>query len=130
MIPVKKVWLDEHQGTDDYWGLRPDKVTATLQRLSESNWVDVETKNLNEDNNWEENFSAVEGGADNTYRVVETTRVKGYKAPVINQSTFTSENIINGGIEITNELLKENYQFSNVWRMVIPSLVKISQNFQ
>ena len=29
-----------------------------------------ETKNLNEDNNWKENFSAVEGGADNTYRVV------------------------------------------------------------
>lgn len=112
VIPVKKVWLDEHQGTDDYWGLRPDKVTATLQRLNGSNWVDVETKNLNEDNNWKENFSAVEGGADNTYRVVETTRVKGYKAPVINQSTFTSENIINGGIEITNELLKENYQFS------------------
>ena len=67
---------------------------------------------MNEDNNWEENFSAVEGGADNTYRVVETTRVKGYKAPVINQATFTSENIINGGIEITNELLKENYQFA------------------
>lgn len=21
VIPVKKVWLDEHQGTDDYWGL-------------------------------------------------------------------------------------------------------------
>ena len=112
VIPVKKIWSDKHQTIDDYWGLRPDKVTVTLQRLNGSTWVDVESKDLDEDHNWEAEFSAVEGGAENTYRVVENTRVSGYKAPVINQASFTSENMTSGGITITNELLKGNYQFS------------------
>lgn len=112
VIPVEKIWSDKYQGTDNYWGLRPNKINVTLQRSNGSNWTDVETKELNESNQWKTDFSAVEGGADNTYRVVETTRVSGYKAPVINQASFTSENIINGGIKITNELLKGTFQFS------------------
>ncbi|MDU5336191.1 SpaA isopeptide-forming pilin-related protein [Enterococcus sp.] len=112
VIPVEKIWSDKYQGTDNYWGLRPNKINVTLQRANGSNWSDVETKELNESNQWKTDFSAVEGGADNTYRVVETTRVSGYKAPVINQASFTSENIISGGIKITNELLKETFQFS------------------
>lgn len=112
VIPIKKIWTDKEQGTDDYWGLRPDKVTVTLQRLNGSTWVDVEPKDLDEDHNWEAEFSSVEGGSENTYRVIENARVSGYKAPVINQESFTSENIISGGIKITNELLKGNYQFS------------------
>lgn len=112
VIPVEKIWSDKYQGTDNYWGLRPNKIDVTLQRSNGSNWTDVETKELNESNQWKTDFSAVEGGADNTYRVVETTRVSGYKAPVINQASFTSENIINGGIKITNELLKGTFQFS------------------
>lgn len=112
VIPVKKIWTDKEQNTDNYWGLRPDKITATLQKLNGSNWVTVESKDLNDGNNWQTDFSAVEGGAENTYRVVETTRVSGYKLPVMNQTSFTSENMISGGITITNELLKGNYQFS------------------
>lgn len=112
VIPVKKIWTDKEQNTDNYWGLRPDKITATLQKLNGSNWVTVESKDLNDGNNWQTDFSAVEGGAENTYRVVETTRVSGYKPPVMNQTSFTSENMISGGITITNELLKGNYQFS------------------
>lgn len=112
VIPVEKIWSDKYQGTDNYWGLRPNKINVTLQRSNGSNWTDVETKELNESNQWKTDFSAVEGGVDNTYRVVETTRVSGYKAPVINQASFTSENIINGGIKITNELLKGTFQFS------------------
>lgn len=112
VIPVEKIWSDKYQGTDNYWGLRPNKITVTLQRLNGSNWVDVESKDLNESNQWKTDFSAVEGGPDNTYRVVETTRVSGYKAPVINQASFTSENMISGGIKITNELLKGTFQFS------------------
>lgn len=112
VIPVKKIWTDKEQNTDNYWGLRPDKITVTLQKLNGSNWVTVESKDLNDGNNWQTAFSAVEGGANNTYRVVETTRVSGYKPPVMNQTSFTSENIISGGITITNDLLKGNYQFS------------------
>lgn len=112
VIPVKKIWTDKEQNTDNYWGLRPDKITATLQKLNGSNWVTVESKDLNDGNNWQTDFSAVEGGAENTYRVVEPIRVSGYKPPVMNQTSFTSENMISGGITITNELLKGNYQFS------------------
>lgn len=112
VIPVEKIWSDKYQGTENYWGLRPNKIDVTLQRSNGSNWSDVETMELNESNQWKTDFSAVEGGADNTYRVVETTRVSGYKAPVINQASFTSENMVSGGIKITNELLKGTFQFS------------------
>jgi len=112
VIPVKKIWSDTYQGKSDYWGLRPDKVTATLQRWDGNAWKDIESIVLNTSNDWEANFSAVKGSEENTYRVVEGERITGYKAPTINQDSFNSETIAAKGIEITNELLRGGYSFS------------------
>lgn len=112
VIPVKKIWSDTYQGKSDYWGLRPDKVTASLQKWDGNAWQDVESIALKPGNNWAANFSAVKGSDENTYRVVEDERINGYKAPTINQDSFNSETIAAEGIEITNELLRGSYSFS------------------
>ncbi|MDT2553782.1 SpaA isopeptide-forming pilin-related protein [Enterococcus raffinosus] len=125
VIPVKKIWSDKHQNQDNYWILRPETVTATLQKLEGSTWQDVESIDLKSTNNWEGNFSAVEGGEDKTYRVVEGSRTAGYKAPVVNQQSFTSENIASGGITITNELLRGNYQF---WKFMEDGTTKFTSD--
>ena len=125
VIPVKKIWSDKHQNQENYWGLRPNKVTATLQRLDGATWQDVESIDLKSTNNWEGNFSAVEGGEDKTYRVVEGSRTAGYKAPVVNQQNFTSENIASGGITITNELLRGNHQF---WKFMEDGTTKFTSD--
>jgi len=46
VIPVEKVWSDTYKGESNYWNLRPDKVSATLQKLNGSTWQDVETIEL------------------------------------------------------------------------------------
>lgn len=125
VIPVKKIWTDKHQNQENYWALRPEKVTATLQRLEGSTWQDVESIDLTASDDWEGNFSAVEGGEDKTYRVVEGSRTTGYKAPVVNQQSFTSENIASGGITITNELLRENHQF---WKFMEDGTTKFTSD--
>ncbi|MGM0337050.1 vWA domain-containing protein [Enterococcus sp. AZ007] len=108
VIPVEKVWAGDD---NDYWGLRPNSVNAVLQKWDGSAWKDVETKTLNPGNNWKAEFSAVQGGADHKYRVLETLRKKGYKQARVNQESFTSEDIVAGGIKITNEMLKGEYKF-------------------
>jgi hypothetical protein len=40
VIPVKKVWSDEHQGTDDYWGLRPELLSSFKFFVSTSTQFD------------------------------------------------------------------------------------------
>lgn len=112
VIPVKKIWSDTYQKMPNYWQLRASEVIATLQKKVEDTWQDVQSVKLNATNNWEITFSAVKGGAENSYRVVESSRVSGYKSPMINQKSFTSETIEENGIEITNELLTRNYNFS------------------
>ncbi|MGG5371269.1 vWA domain-containing protein [Enterococcus sp. AZ196] len=112
VIPVKKIWADDEQGTADYWNLRPEKVTVTLQKWDGKAWQAIEARELSTSNNWQAKFSAVKGSEENTYRVVEDVRTKGYKAPTINQDSFTSETIAAEGIEITNELLRGSYSFS------------------
>ncbi|EOH77533.1 vWA domain-containing protein [Enterococcus malodoratus] len=111
VIPVEKIWSDTYREETDYWGLRADDITVTLQKAEGATWQDIESKVLNPGNNWRDTFSPVEGGEKNTYRVIESKRTKGYKEPSLNQSSFTSETMINGGIKITNELLREDYQF-------------------
>lgn len=108
VIPVEKVWAGDD---NDYWGLRPNSVSAVLQKWDGSAWKDVETKTLNAGNNWKSEFSPVEGGADHKYRVLETLRKKGYKQARVNQESFTSEDLVAGGIKITNEMLKGEYKF-------------------
>lgn len=112
VIPVKKIWSDTYQKMPNYWQLRASEVIATLQKQVGDTWQDVQSVKLNATNNWETAFSAVKGGAENSYRVVENSRVSGYKSPTINQKSFTSESIGENGIEITNELLTGNYTFS------------------
>ncbi|MGP5430168.1 SpaA isopeptide-forming pilin-related protein [Enterococcus malodoratus] len=111
VIPVEKIWSDTYREETDYWGLRADDITVTLQKAEGATWQDIESKVLNPGNNWKDTFSPVEGGEKNTYRVIESKRTRGYKEPSLNQSSFTSETMINGGIKITNELLREDYQF-------------------
>lgn len=112
VIPVKKIWSDTYRGETDYWGLRPNAITMELQRkVGNNDWQKVEEKILNEGNQWETNFSAVEGGDSNTYRVVELKREDGYADPKVSQTEFTSNTIASDGIKVTNELLREDYQF-------------------
>lgn len=111
VIPVEKVWSDTYKGESNYWNLRPDKVSATLQKLNGSTWQDVETIELKRTSQWKASFSPVEGGSDNKYRVVETARTNGYKQPTVNKGEFTSDNLGEAGVKITNELLQGDYQF-------------------
>lgn len=111
VIPVEKIWTDKAKNEDNYWKLRPNKITAKLQKQNGSSWSDVQSIDLNAENNWKGEFSSVEGGSENTYRVIEPSRTNGYKNPKLNQTSFTSETIPDGGIKITNELLKSDYQF-------------------
>lgn len=112
IVPVKKIWLDVYQETEDYWQLRVDEVTATLQKWDKTVWQDIQTVKLNADNDWKTEFSAVKGGSENQYRVIEEGRTNGYMKPSVNQGTFTSETINAEGIEITNELMTGNYSFN------------------
>lgn len=112
VIPVKKIWSDTSRETANYWALRAKEVTATLQKWDGNEWQEVQSVQLNADNDWETKFSAVKGGDDNLYRVVEGSRTTGYKQPAINQREFTSETIAAAGIEITNELLTGSYSFN------------------
>lgn len=111
VIPVEKVWSDKHQGTENYWEMRPEKITATLQKQDESDWVDLESIDLDKDHEWKGNFSPVGGGTEHTYRVIESDRINGYKQASVNQSSFTSETLAAGGVKITNELLRGDYSF-------------------
>lgn len=111
VIPVEKIWSDTDKETENYWNLRPRKVTAVLQTLEGSEWEEVETIDLSAATNWKGTFAPVEGGAETTYRVIEPARTTGYKVPSINQDRFTSETLTNEGIKITNELLRGEYQF-------------------
>lgn len=108
---MEKVWIDKQQETDNYWGMRAEKVTAVLQKQNGSKWDNVESIDLDEVHNWKGDFSPVEGGAEHTYRVIEPDRTNGYKKPIVNQEEFTSETMISGGIKITNELLIGDYSF-------------------
>lgn len=111
VIPVEKVWLDKYKEEHNYWKLRSEKIIAKLQKLNGVKWEDIETIELDEDHDWKGSFSPVEGGPDNTYRVIESERTNGYKKPIISQESFTSETLANGGIKITNELLQGDYYF-------------------
>lgn len=124
-IPVEKIWSDTHKGNANYWKLRSDKVTVTLQKQNGSNWQDVESIDLEADKNWKGNFSQVEGGEANTYRVIEPNRTAGYKQPTVNQASFTSETMISGGIKITNELLRGNHQF---WKFMEDESTKFTDD--
>ncbi|MGH1646517.1 SpaA isopeptide-forming pilin-related protein [Enterococcus gilvus] len=110
-IPVMKVWQDDLQGVENYWKLRPDSITAVLQHLEGTDWKEVERVELTEANDWKAQFSPVEGGADQHYRVIEPTRTPGYKQAVLSQEQFTSEDLKAEGLTITNELLRGSYRF-------------------
>lgn len=114
VIPVKKIWSDTYKEKADYWKLRANEITATLQKKTGGSWEDVESVVLNKENDWENTFSAVKGGAENTYRVVEGIRTTGYKEATVNQTEFTSETMEAGGIKITNELLTGSYSFKKL----------------
>ncbi|MEG0627570.1 MAG: SpaA isopeptide-forming pilin-related protein [Enterococcus sp.] len=111
VIPVKKIWEDTFAEIEDYWKLRPSDLTVVLQKQTNGKWQTLEKKVLNEANDWTEKFSAVEGGPDNHYRVIEPNRTAGYKAPKINQTDITSETLTKNGIEITNTLLRGDHSF-------------------
>lgn len=111
VIPLEKVWLDSHQEQDNYWNLRSETITATLQKWNGSGWEYIESKELAEENEWKAEFSPVEGGSNNKYQVIESGRTSGYKEPVVSQNEFTSETLPSDGVKITNELLRGEYQF-------------------
>lgn len=107
-IPVEKIWQNDDQ---NLWGLRSGQVQVVLQKKSGSSWVNVATKVLSDSKGWKDTFTAVEGGS-NSYRVAEVSRITGYAPPTYNYtSEFTAANIPNGGIIITNTLLKGSISF-------------------
>lgn len=121
VIPVEKKWSDDHNSTAGFWkDKRPSSITAALEKKNGNSWeaAGVPNLTLNEGNSWKESFEAVEGGAGNTYRVVEKIgsqeKVPGYGNPAYNQTSFTSETSGFKGVVITNTILKTNYSFKKV----------------
>lgn len=121
VIPVEKHWSDARGNAEEFWKeKRPTEITALLKRKGGSNWVDAEVPELtlNEGNNWKGAFAPVEGGAENTYQVIERVGNKdksfGYGKPTYNTDSFTSETPNFSSVIITNTLLTTDYTFKKV----------------
>ncbi|MGX7257837.1 hypothetical protein RV04_GL000363 [Enterococcus hermanniensis] len=110
-IPVAKIWSDTYKEIPDYWDLRPEKITVTLQEWVEGSWKPIEEKEICEKENWQTTFKLLPENPATVYRIMENERVSGYQSPTINQATFTLKTLNEEGIKITNELLRENHQF-------------------
>ena len=76
-ITVTKVWDDDFENKDDYFGLRPDSVKFTVTG-SDGETYDVELKG--EGNTWTADLEVPEytNGTKNTYTVDEEALVAGY----------------------------------------------------
>ena len=107
-IPVEKIWEDE----DDSWGLRPNKVVATLQRKDDNVWVKEKELDINEADSWKAAISAA--GGTTLYRIIEKDRVKGYAEASYNYPFFVQGILGTNSIEITNRLLTTDYTFKKV----------------
>ncbi|GCF94727.1 hypothetical protein NRIC_26180 [Enterococcus florum] len=119
-VPVKKEWVDTVNGEANYWKLRTTSLTAVLQKQDSTvtgGWRDVDSLQLDPGNSWQGTFTGVEGGSENTYRVIEKvnalTSVPGYTKN-ISGGSFTSENVPTGGIVITNTLMTTDASFKKV----------------
>lgn len=117
VIPVEKKWVDERNGTTDFWKLRQE-ITAVLQKKDGENWTDLHQVPLNAGNSWKNSFPAVDRDSAITYRVIERVgndeKVSGYEKPSYNQSSFQSTTLDAKGIIITNKLLTTDYSFKKV----------------
>ena len=65
---VKKEWKTQ-QGAD-----LPGSVSAVLQHNTNGTWTTVETVELNEDNDWQARFAAVDDANEENYRIRELDR--------------------------------------------------------
>ena len=114
VIPVKKIWSNDN---DNRWQMRKE-VTAVLQKKDGTKWIDLHEVNLNEGNDWTNQFPAVSGNSTIEYRVIEKIsnlyRVPGYANPTYSQESFTSSNLESAGITITNRLLTTDFSFKKV----------------
>ncbi len=110
-IPVEKKWEDTRNNEEDFWGLRPDKIVASLQKkigAEEVLQTDV-TKNTN----WKATLTTVlEEGEE--FQVVEKDRVKGYAKAVSAPANFTKASLGSNTVTITNKLLTTDYTFKKV----------------
>lgn len=109
-VPVEKKWEDTRSGEADFWGLRPDKVGAVLQKKDGGKWVDEKQIEVTKAGNWKALFDPVMGG-DTLYRIVEKERVKGYAAATYTPTTFTEASLGAASGTMTNKLLTTNYTF-------------------
>lgn len=114
-IPVEKKWEDTRNNEEDFWGLRPDKIVASLQKkigAEEVLQTDV-TKNTN----WKATLTTVlEEGEE--FQVVEKDRVKGYAKAVSAPANFTKASLGSNTVTITNKLLTTDYTFKRFLMMV------------
>ncbi|MFR3685704.1 MAG: SpaA isopeptide-forming pilin-related protein [Enterococcus sp.] len=114
VIPVKKIWSND---SDDRWKMRQE-VTAVLQKKDGTQWIDLHEVKLNKGNDWTNQFPAVDGKSDITYRIIERVgnldKVLGYAKPVYSQESFTFGTLAPNGIEINNRLLTTDYSFKKL----------------
>lgn len=117
VIPVEKKWVDERDGTANFWKLR-QTITAVLQKKDGENWIDLYQVSLNATNSWKNSFPAVDRDSNITYRVIERVgnveKVSGYEKPSYSQTSFQSATLDAKGILITNKLMTTDYSFKKV----------------
>lgn len=117
VIPVEKKWVDERDGTANFWKLR-QTISAVLQKKDGENWTDLHQVPLNAANNWKNSFPAVDRDSAITYRVIErigsNEKVSGYEKPSYSQTSFKSTTLDAKGIVITNKLMTTDYSFKKV----------------
>lgn len=112
-VSVEKSWEDSHQSQQDFWGLRPKKITAVLQRKEGSVWRNIQELEVTQANDWKAIFDAVDGD-ETEYRVIEKNRVSGYAEALYNPTTFNEATLGIDGVKIINRLLTTDYTFKKV----------------
>lgn len=118
-IPVEKIWIDDNEGTDDFWGLRPDSLKVWLQTPDNNGqWTDVKSLDLTAIGNWQGVFEDVEYTDTQRFRVVERVgteeQLPGYDKPLYQPEEFTVSSLPGSGVKITNRLLTTDFKFTKV----------------
>lgn len=105
-VAVEKRWEDQ----EDFWGLRPNKVVAVLQRKEDEKWLDVRELDVTDEESWNRVFDAV-AGKNTEYRVIEKERVTGYSEATYTPEIFTETMLENNCVTMTNRLMTTDYVF-------------------
>lgn len=118
-IPVIKEWLDDREGVENFWKLRPDNLKVWLQTLDKNNhWTDLKSLDLNEGNQWQDLLTDVRYEEGQRFRIVERIntdqQVPGYDRPIYEPEEFTIASLAGCGVKVTNRLLTTDFKFTKL----------------